>query len=639
MAGYLGLWALIAFPATYLLLMTDSDATVIAGHDVQVQISTDSYATVEFGPYLPDVRYPLSHPPGVRLDVGKTNVDSYSALLQRYATIGSHPEGEIHKVKSLLLRMILANGIRGAAIGLAGPALWLALGDRRRRELVRMVTGKRLAIGATALAVIVAGTVVVPWEKSPESATSASWEPIEKFVPEAKITGPAENLQIQGGLITSGTRRLIASVFDSFQRAKDFYDDLLQRAPGLSDELRQPGPDETVAMQISDRHDNVGMDPVAAAIAKAGHATILFDTGDDTSTGEKWETFSLDSLADAFEDMPEKFGVTGNHDQGPFVGHYLSEHGFEMLTGDVVTTDDDIRILGVPDPRSSGLGTWRVAAGASFDQVAQRLADRACRADREGHRVNTLLVHDANLADPALERGCVDLVLAGHLHTQVGPFNVHGDTGTVGVSYTNGTTGGAAYAIALGSKLRREAEVTFITYRNGKAVGLQPVHIKTTGKYVVGSFIPITPGQGVPQKEQRNPGLEGAPTKKTRTVTLRKLPVDGYHAGPGNTLTVFFTGWETRSSCSSVVRAHEGPSTIVLSVRLTWTGESVPPKGPLSGCPDLKPTLEQQRQIITLDEPLGDREVLARGPVVVAENDIYRGSKLRPVQELGKDGN
>ena len=36
---------------------------------------------------------------------------------------------------------------------------------------------------------------------------------------------------------------------------------------------------------VSDRHDNIGMDQVARAVADAGGATAVFDAGDDTSTG------------------------------------------------------------------------------------------------------------------------------------------------------------------------------------------------------------------------------------------------------------------------------------------------------------------------------------------------------------------
>ena len=59
-------------------------------------------------------------------------------------------------------------------------------------------------------------------------------------------------------------------------------------------------------------------------------------------------------------------------------------------------------------------------------------------------------------------------------------------------TYTNGTTGGAAFAIALGSKLRRPAQMTLVTYRDGLPTGLQPVDITT------GATFEVQPWQAIP---------------------------------------------------------------------------------------------------------------------------------------------
>jgi hypothetical protein len=177
--------------------------------------------------------------------------------------------------------------------------------------------------------------------------------------------------------------------------------------------------------------------------------------------------------------------VAGNHDHGSFVTDYLDGLGWNMLDAEVVEGPGGATLLGVDDPRSSGLGSWRDETGLSFDEVGSRLADAACASDE---RVGTILVHDANLADEALERGCADLVLAGHLHVQVGPVRVLGKDGQRGYSFTTGTTGGAAYAIAIGSKPRREATVTLVTYRDGRPVGLQPVVLQTNGTFEVENY-------------------------------------------------------------------------------------------------------------------------------------------------------
>ena len=60
------------------------------------------------------------------------------------------------------------------------------------------------------------------------------------------------------------------------------------------------------------------------------------------------------------------------------------------------------------------------------------------------------------------------------MHVQAGPTRVEGENGATGYTYTTGTTGGAAYAIALGSKPRRPAGMSLVTYRDGRPVGIQP---------------------------------------------------------------------------------------------------------------------------------------------------------------------
>lgn len=493
LAGFAG-WLAIAVPASYLFFMNDSRATVIAGHDVVVHPTHDGYATLDMGAYIPDLRYPTGHVVGVRLVVGKTTVDTYESLLQRYALILSSPEGEIDKVADVLSEMLVASLLKGALVGLAGPGLWLLVGARRRSELRHTLTRRRVGyvvIGAATVVLVAAAAPYVDGSRS-ESVATDTWEPLSDYLTETSIPQQARPVEVQRGLITSGTQRLIESAFTSYRDSLTIYHSLAVRAADLEPQLHQPADDETVALFVTDRHDNIGMDAVAKAIGDAGGATILFDGGDDTSTGEPWESFSLDSLTKTFEEYNERYEVNGNHDNGNFVTDYLSDRGFTILDGEPVMTDQgDIRLLGVPDPRSSGLGSWKTESGITFEDQADRLADIACAADADGKRVATLLVHDANLARPALDRGCVDLVLAGHVHTQIGPDVVEGANGAEGVTFTNGTTGGAAYAVAVGTKLRRDAQVSLITYRDGRPVGIQPVSISTTNVFTVENYFAL----------------------------------------------------------------------------------------------------------------------------------------------------
>jgi hypothetical protein len=152
---------------------------------------------------------------------------------------------------------------------------------------------------------------------------------------------------------------------------------------------------------------------------------------------------------------------------------------------------DGKRFLGASDPRSSGL-----VAGydgdesdniAAITQQDKRLTAIACR-DR---KVSVLVVHSASSARRAAQSGCVDLVLSGHLHRQVGPATTRGQNGRDTTTLTTGSTGGAVYAFALGSKLRRPAQVTVVTFRRGLPVGLQPVTFDPGGTIAVAPFTRI----------------------------------------------------------------------------------------------------------------------------------------------------
>jgi hypothetical protein len=360
------------------------------------------------------------------------------------------------------------------------------------------------------LAVLTTGLVVLRHSED-EPVAADTWAPLESAFPDLVIPAEAAQLEIRSGLLTTGTRRLVESALSTYRTSLDFYSDLVAAAPALATELRQPAEDETVALLVSDRHDNVGMDPVARAVGEAGGATFLLDAGDDTSTGGSWEAFSLDSLHEAFADWDDRFAVAGNHDNGDFVSDYLDGLGFTVLRGDIVEGPDGVRLLGAADPRSSGLGSWRDEGGAvTFDEQRQLIADAACESDEAGERITTLLVHDANVGDTALERGCVDLVVGGHVHVQEGPDPVVGENGRTGFAYTNGTTGGAAYAIAIGSKPRRDAMVSLVTYREGRPVGVQAVEIRTDGSYRVQEYAPLVYGESFSTAAPAAPG-DGSP--------------------------------------------------------------------------------------------------------------------------------
>ncbi len=478
-------WLGVSLASFVILLLNSSDTVVVASHDTVLRPTFSGEIVVHTGPVLPDLRMPTGRRIGIDLTLGKTEATSTQDLIDRYAIIASQPEGQIAKVETVVRDMAVSAALRAAAIGLLPVVVWLLVGRRRRRELGReMVSVRGLVVVALVLGLVV--IAMEPWRRvDPVLADETAWSPLTEFVG-VPLPDELSTVEVRTDVTTVQSRRLLQSMLDTYDRSKTWYAEAATEAADLV--LHVPAEDETVVLLVSDRHDNIGMDSVARAIGDAGGATAVFSAGDETSDGRSWEAFSLDSLNEAFDGY-DKFAVSGNHDHGDFVADYLEQRGWVNPDGGIVDGPGGSVLAGANDPRSSGLGNWRDETGLSFDDHAQAVADTVCESEE---RVTTLLVHDANSGDPALERGCVDLVIGGHTHVVDGPREVTGENGMIGYTYTTGSAGGAAYAIAVGSKPRRPAAVTLITYREGRPVGIQPVVLETNGVFTVRPYVELT---------------------------------------------------------------------------------------------------------------------------------------------------
>ncbi len=500
------LWLALTVGSSAWLFLSSERQVVLAGHDSVLRPTLSGKAIIHTGPVLPDVRLDVGGPIGVDVILGKTELRSMDELFERYAVLGSAPDGQRAVVVEQVESMFVAAVIRGAAISLAivagGVLLWWLPGSRRRADLRRrMVEAARTRHGLTTAGVgavtvaVLAVAVWQPWGASSSPAAckeaepvAGDWTPLSRFLgPEIPVPDELADVEVRGDAYANQTRRLVASAVDTYNSSRTFYEKVVAKVPDLA--LREPAEDETVVALVSDRHDNVGMDSVVRAIADDGGASGILDAGDDTSTGSDWETFSLDSLTDASDGL-DKWAVTGNHDHGTSVGRYLADKGWTMLDGEVVDGPGGSTLLGVPDPRTSGLGNWIDEKGVTLEEAGEKLADIACASMDDGKPVATLLVHDPSLGRETLRRGCATLVVGGHRHVHLGPGEVTGENGNIGWTYTNGTTGGAAYAFAMG-KIRRTAEVSLITYADGQPVGLQSVELETNGALTAHEYVPL----------------------------------------------------------------------------------------------------------------------------------------------------
>lgn len=487
----------------------DSERTVMVGpHEASVRPTFNGYATIDFGPLLPLVRVPSDGLAniGVEVRLGEAEVDDLEELLQQNAVIASQPQGEIAVVRGAVADMARVSIARGLGVALIFAVVavlaWRAIGANRRKRIVHDLTAptrQQLFIGVVTVVVVVLGLVLITVPKSDDVEPETEWVAARKVFPELPANPILDQLQISDGSVTRGSRALVEGALYLYEDSVSFYGDLAEAASKT--EVRTPRDGQTTALVVSDRHDNIGMDPVARKIADQAEASTLISLGDDTSQGDSWEQFSINSLADEFAEF-NKVAVAGNHDSETTIKQ-LKQADFTVLDGEVERIGP-IGFIGQSDPRGTTIAGYTESATKRSDLASRQdeaLTATACRADRTGSRAPVAAVHSWASAKQLATSGCVDLVLTGHLHYQVGPRAIRseGDHPTTRMGIA--TTGGAVLPIALGSKLRRDAQVTIVTFESGGTpVGLQAVTFLPSGDIRVDDYVELP----LPAREARD---------------------------------------------------------------------------------------------------------------------------------------
>jgi predicted phosphodiesterase len=499
-AAVLALLSLVVAVTVGLLgFFTDERPVTVGAHAAEVSPTYDGHVTLDLGPVLPRLRLDTNLPAGIGLniDVQETDARDLNDLLTRDALIASQPDGEVQRLHDVVVDMAVDNVIAGIGAGLFTAVVafagWRTVGRVRRAELVRIFSHHMAQLELRVLAILVAlavalAALLVPARMRSSDVEPTEWRPLQDLLPADITLDPRlGRLEAASGFATTGGVGLIRTAVDTYNRSRRLYGDLGDAIPGVEAQVRKPAEDQKLAVLLSDRHDNIGMDPVVSELAHVAGADLVIDAGDDTSTGQRWEAFSINSLAEHFKDF-KVVAVAGNHDAGGFVEDDMRKHGFTVLDSKPVDVDG-IRFLGDSDPTSTGLGSADTPGEETVAEQSARLADVAC-GQTDKQEIDTFVVHDPSSGADTAQRGCATLVLSGHLHRQVGPTTKALDGRSV-TTYTNGTTGGAAYAFALGYTLRRPAQVTLITYEDGTPVGLQPVLFQPSGVVQVGPYQPM----------------------------------------------------------------------------------------------------------------------------------------------------
>ena len=492
---------IVGVPMAIATFQHSSRNVVIGAHNATVQPRFDGYATVDFGPVLPRMRVPANQPLGlgINIDLGDSQVSNLDQLLARDALIASQPQGEITKITATFVDMARDAVLRGLGTAILAVLMtvlaWRAVGPDRRASIrahasspsrKQVIAG--VAAGATGLASLV--LIVVPERpRTAADATGENWNKLSAVIPNIPTDKVLDTVQISQGAASRGGSAVIEGAVETYRTSVEFYGKLAEQARTAA--VRPPGEGETTALVVTDRHDNIGMDQVTRAIADQAKASMLIDLGDDTSSGGKWEEFSINSLARKFKGF-EIVAVAGNHDTGPFIRKTMRARGFTVLANKPRDIDG-IRFLGSSDPRSSGLTAGYTGNESDSIAAIRRQDEALTKAACDDGSVSVLIAHSPSAVGRAGASGCVDLVLTGHLHRQVGPDVVLGANGRNTVTLSTGSTGGAVYAFALGSKLRRPAQTTVVTFKDGGPVGLQIIDFSTGGQVTAQPYVPIVP--------------------------------------------------------------------------------------------------------------------------------------------------
>ena len=187
----------------------------------------------------------------------------------------------------------------------------------------------------------------------------------------------AAGIEIRNSPTTVQTQRLIQSAVDTYEKSKDFYDRAAADADAL--ELRRAGRgrDRRAGRQRPPRQHRHG--PRRARDRRPRPAPRSCSTPATTPRPASRGRRSASTRSTAPFDDLDRFAVAGNHDNGPFVARYLDDLGWTMLDGTSVEAPWGGLLLGVDDPRSSGLGNWRDETGPELHRGRRAAGRRGLR--------------------------------------------------------------------------------------------------------------------------------------------------------------------------------------------------------------------------------------------------------------------
>ena len=492
---------LVAVVAAGIFAVTTARTDLSLGpHRAHYAMTSTGLVVVDLGP-LGTIELDSPLPLGLGLDarveeipeevtsVGQFNtLEALGSDLNAYIQFFSGPQATVSDVGWALARDAAQRfAIAFGAIVVVGWGTYLVLGRARREELAARGRPHVPVVAGALVLVIVVSTVATSGTNHPRSEQGRTATAVFNGTPleGARITGRlAGVVDTYGGMVVQTYEDNEQFYALAAQNVTHAWQHRAARTVAESDRLGRllaPRADAALADQIessqdeeqatqeathddaelvtllvvSDLHCNIGMAPVIEEAAIRSGADVIINGGDTTMNGSTVEKFCVTTFAGAAPKGVPFVSVTGNHDS-VITAADMTDSGMIVLDGGIQEIAG-IRMLGAADPNETRIGSGTQSAGPETAQeVAAQLAEVACAQDDP---VDLLLIHTHYVGQEALDSGCVNVQVSGHIHRRIGPERIG-----QGVRYVNGTTAGAVEGELTVGPLRGTAEMTVLRF-------------------------------------------------------------------------------------------------------------------------------------------------------------------------------
>lgn len=421
---------------------------------------------------------------GIQAPVGKSPIDGLSNDVAEYGQMIADPNHIKENAIHTFLNRVWHDGLEGGGI-IAGlgtaPAYMLRERRKRRRHAneaaaetiegldIDEAARTRLRAAITSpknvhpkgRRLVIAGTTVI-------LATSGCTEYLKGTSIDNQAADPAlaetfmHGYATHGQMLQAGVDVGLPMVLAFEKSVQTFYNDVKDNfnkqfdAQFADDPLDHDNYD--YVLSVSDDHCNVGNYRVEAAIANKFRVKLVINSGDWTNSGFAAEAECVSAQADDLKarGRTEVF-AGGNHDS-PTTEAQAKKHGVVILHMNKAVTIDGIRILGEDDVNESVFGTpMRLRGKETVEDETDLLTKAACKA-----KPDILVVHEPEMATPAVQEGCTSLSISGHLHALHPPVLLNKQTGSY--QFIEGTSGGAKEGSITFGTLKQDAITTVFKF-------------------------------------------------------------------------------------------------------------------------------------------------------------------------------